>query len=196
VADTGGTWALTGPLDDFSVNGTAGLMTVPAIGQPGARTAILPAVTARDVDVLVKVAINRMPTGNNAYVSLLARRGSSDYRGRLRLSTAGTTFLQVAHAVGDTETFVGSEVNAHTSFGANTAIWVRMQVQGASPTTVRMRAWADGALEPSTWAYTATDSTAGLQTAGAVGLQSRLSSSATSAPTVFSYDGFAVTSLS
>ena len=69
-----------------------------------------------------------------------------------------------------------------------------MQVQGASPTTVRMRAWADGSPEPSTWRYTATDSTAGVQGEGIVGFQSRLSSSGTP-PAVFSYDGFRVATL-
>ena len=58
-----------------------------------------------------------------------------------------------------------------------------------------MRAWVDGSAEPSTWAYTVTDSTAGFQTAGAVGIQGRLSSSATSIPTVFSFDDYRVVTL-
>ena len=192
----GGTWSLAGTAGDFDVNGAAGTMDVTAIGQPGALTATLPAVSSRDVDILLEVSLDRMPTGSNAYLSLLARHGSSDYRGRLRLTTTGTTFVQAAHAVGDSETFMGTEQNAHAAFAPGTAVWVRMQVEGASPTTVRMRAWADGSPEPSTWAYTATDSTAGLQAAGVAGFQARLSSSATSAPTLFSVDGFRVVTLS
>jgi hypothetical protein len=64
-----------------------------------------------------------------------------------------------------------------------------MQLVGANPTTIRLRAWADGQPEPGTWPYVATDSTAALQGSGAVGLLARLSSSATG-PLNVSYDGF------
>jgi len=161
------------------------------LGAGGLHTALLPAVTARDVDVLVQISVSRV---TNAYVSLIARRGSGDYRGRLRLGSGGGTFLQAAHAVGETETFMGSEANAAVPYAAGTKLWVRMQVLGASPTTVRMRIWADGSSEPSTWPYSVTDATSGLQVAGTVGLNARLSSSGT-APTVFSFDGFRVTTL-
>ena len=143
----------------------------------------------------MKVSLNRLATGNSSYVSLLTRRGTADYRGRVRFGLGGTTFLQAARAVGDTETFMGSEATALAAYGPGTSIWVRMQVSGASPTTIRMHAWVDGLPEPSTWPYTVTDSTAAPE-AGTVGLQVRLSSSATSAPTVFSFDGFRVVTLS
>ncbi len=156
---------------------------------------MLPEVSARDVDVLAQDLPDRVAASNNAYVSLLVRAGANDYRGRVRFSTAGTTFLQAARAFNDAETFIGSERNANAPYGATTAIWVRMQAQGASPTTLRMRAWVDGSPEPSTWAYTATDSTAAVQGAGPVGIQARLSSSATSIPTVFSIDNYVVTIL-
>ena len=41
---------------------------------------------------------------------------------------------------------------------------------GASPTTIRIRAWVDGTTEPTTWTYTGTDSVAALQAPGGVGL--------------------------
>jgi hypothetical protein len=191
----GGSWALASAAGDYDVNGSVGTMLVPVVGDPGTRTATLPDVVAQDVDIVAKVSLDRVATGNNTYVSLLARRGSADYLGRVRFTTTGVAAMQAAHAVGDNETFMGSEVNPHIPYGPGTGVWVRMEVQGTSPTTVRMRIWADGSPEPSTWAYSVTDSTAGLQGSGTVGLQARLSSSATSAPTVISFDDFAVTTL-
>ena len=44
---------------------------------------------------------------------------------------------------------------------------------------MRAKAWAAGTAEPAAWQYTTTDSTAGLQAAGAVRLQTYLTSSAT-----------------
>ena len=64
----------------------------------------------------------------------------------------------------------------------------RLQVTGTNPTTLRARVWKVGGTEPSTWAVTATDSTAGLQTKGSIGLTDYLSSTATNAPIAISYD--------
>ena len=78
---------------------------------------------------------------------------------------------------------------------AGTSIWVRMQVQGASPTTVRMRAWADGSPEPvDVGLHRHATRPPGCRSPGAVGIQARLSSSGR-APAVFSFDGYLVTTL-
>ena len=47
---------------------------------------------------------------------------------------------------------------------------VRVQVTGTAPTVVRARVWRTGQAEPTTWQVSATDATAGLQVAGAVGV--------------------------
>ena len=62
---------------------------------------------------------------------------------------------------------------------------------GASPTTLNSRVWLQGTTEPTTWQATTTDSTAGLQVAGAVALLVYLSSSSTSLPTTASFSAFA-----
>ena len=73
---------------------------------------------------------------------------------------------------------------------ANQPIWIRAQAIGASPTTLRIKAWANGALEPTAWNYTATNSEAVLQSAGAVGLRTNIGTPTTNAPVTFSFDGF------
>ncbi len=78
---------------------------------------------------------------------------------------------------------------------ANSFVRLRFQVVGANPTTLRRKAWADGQAEPSNWRYNATDRASSLQTVGAVGLRAYLSSTASKAPVVFSFDDFRVTSV-
>jgi hypothetical protein len=63
-----------------------------------------------------------------------------------------------------------------------------MQVVGASPTSLRFKAWPTGTAEPAAWQLTTTDSTTGLQAAGSVGFWTYLSGSATNAPVVVSLD--------
>jgi CSLREA domain-containing protein len=193
TADTGGPWTpIAGAASDYNVDGSVGTMRLGTAGAPTHGMA-LNSVSTSDVDVLAKVSVDKLPTGSSVYVSLSARRGASDYRGRLRLANTGGVFLQAAHATGETEVFMGSEANTGFTYGAGTQVWVRMQVVGANPTTIRMRAWRDGTSEPGTWQYQATDSTAGLQGAGSVGVLSRLSGSTTNPPIVVSVDGVRVT---
>jgi len=59
---------------------------------------------------------------------------------------------------------------------------VRLEVSGNSPTTVRAKVWKQGTTEPAAWQRTASDATAGLQAAGAIGVAPYLSSSANNAP--------------
>ena len=71
---------------------------------------------------------------------------------------------------------------------------LRFELEGASPTTLRAKAWSRDVAEPAAWTVTATDSTAGLQTSGALGIDVYQSSSATS-PATTAFDRFTVTRL-
>ena len=74
-------------------------------------------------------------------------------------------------------------------------IRVRAQFSGASPTTIRIRAWADGSPEPGTWNYTVTNSAAGLQAPGGVGLRAYIGGTTTNAPVLVTFDDFLVTAI-
>jgi hypothetical protein len=78
------------------------------------------------------------------------------------------------------------------TFSPNSFIWLRTEVTGTSPTTIRIKAWADGQPEPGTWHYTVTNSTAAVQTAGNVGLRTYVSSGLTNAPVAFGFDDYHV----
>ena len=73
-------------------------------------------------------------------------------------------------------------------YAPGTSIRVRTEVTGSSPTTIRARAWDPTTAEPTGWLVSATDSTAGMQVAGAIGINSYYSSTATNAPLVLSVD--------
>jgi hypothetical protein len=69
-----------------------------------------------------------------------------------------------------------------------------VQVTGANPTTMRIRAWADGSTEPTTWQFTSTNAAAGLQVAGGVGIRSYIGSATTNAPILVRVDDLLATS--
>ncbi|MDO8122556.1 RHS repeat-associated core domain-containing protein [Isoptericola sp. b490] len=65
---------------------------------------------------------------------------------------------------------------------------VRVQVEGASPTTIRAKVWKVGDGEPSTWQVQTTDATSGLQTTGTVGFTAYASASASNTPITVTFD--------
>ena len=70
---------------------------------------------------------------------------------------------------------------------------LRVQVLNTSPTTVRAKVWKVGTAEPAAWQRSVTDSTAGLQTSGSVGLSPYVSSSSTQVPVTVKLDELVVT---
>ncbi|HZQ06101.1 MAG TPA: hypothetical protein VFD70_05935, partial [Anaerolineae bacterium] len=168
-APTGGTYSLSGGAANFDVPDVVGQMN---LGKNTTLTASLP-VSARDVDVKVRVKRNKGIAGGNqmAYFAVRRTATGTNYLGRIRFVTDGTVRLQAIAEVGGTQTMLGGEkIVSGVTTAANSYIWLRGQVTGANPTTVKLKAWAQGASEPSSWLYTITDSTAALQGAGGAGL--------------------------
>lgn len=190
-ADTGGSYSLTGTSSNFNINGSEGTMLVTTAGSTGQNKALLSSLNAIDTDITVKVKTDKVAAGSGEYTYLLGRNvgTSTQYRGRVIFNPTGSVQLQAATLISGTEKFLGSAVTVsgltHT---ANTYIRIRMQLLGTNPTTIKMKAWLDGTAEPTTWQYTVTDSTATLQTAGSAGLLVRLSTTATNAPVLYTFD--------
>ncbi len=194
-ADLGGAYSLSGTASHFAVNGSTGTINIPTVS--GADAARLLAVSAQDLDLRVRVQTNKMAVGGYAVVNWIARRlpNGDEYRGRLRLEPSGAVSLQASRFVGGSETLLGSAVTlSGVSHSAQQWIWLRAQVTGTNPTTLRLKAWVEGQSEPGTWQYTVTDSAASLQTAGGVGLAARLSSGLSNVPFLFAFEDFSVTS--
>jgi CSLREA domain-containing protein len=195
-ARPGGGWVTDGVIGDFDVAGGAGQMLVPAVGNM--RGALLTWNNTQDANMSVVLRTDKVATGSGQYAYMVARRigAGNEYRMRVRITPDGKVRLQAVRVIGGVETAIGVErAAANLVHAPNVAIRLRMQVSGVNPTTINMRAWADGQPEPTTWTNTQTDTTTTLQQPGALGLRSYLPGSATNAAVLFSYDDFRATTL-
>lgn len=180
-ADVGGAWTLTTAANNFAVAGGAGTLRMTAGSGP---SAYLNAVSAADTETVVKFGFDKPGSGGGIFTSFVARRiGTSDYRVKLQMTATGTSLTLARTVNGAETTLTAAGVGLVYAPGD---VWnVRFRVTGSGPTTLQARVWRDGTAEPSTWT-TATDSTAGLQAPGAVGIYSYLSGSANNAPITLS----------
>ena len=180
---------------NFAVTGGLGTISVPTAG--ATRSALLNSTSATDVDFSFSVRTDKATVGGNHYIyGVVRRNGTNEYSVKMRFATNGNVFVSSSQTINNTETPIGSEVLVPgLNHIANSIIRFRGQVTGTSPTTLRVRAWADGSAEPSTWQYTATNSAAALQVAGSLGLRVYMASGVTNAPVLFSFDDFRVTSI-
>ena len=104
--------------------------------------------------------------------------GSADYGAQVKVYSSGSTQLWIER---NGTALVGGVIPELVT-AAGTKLTVRLQVQGTSPTVIRAKVWATAGPEPASWQYTLSDSTAGLQSAGAIRLSTYLSSAATTGP--------------
>jgi hypothetical protein len=68
-----------------------------------------------------------------------------------------------------------------------TALRLRVRVTGTNPTAIQVKVWRADAAEPGAWSVTASDSTAGLQQAGVVGVRAA-STESLAGSVAFSFD--------
>ena len=161
----GGPWTLPfTPLSDYNMAGGQATINLQAAGTT--RMSILASVSERDIDASVQVSTNKAAVGGNQFAYLILRRkdNGNQYQARIRFATNGAVFVQAGRILNGSEQLFGTEAQvAGLTHSANQRIWLRAQAIGASPTTLRIKAWADGSLEPSAWNYTTTNSEAVLQ---------------------------------
>ena len=193
-ADVGGTYNAAGGAAAVNVANGTGLISPPRAG--ATRGVTLDSVAARDVDILVRLAVDKLPVGGTVWAYEVARHnGNNEYRPKILLKPDGTIAVHAGIVVSDAESPIGQPVTVPgLTYGAGTFIWLHAQITGTNPTTIKIRAWADGQPEPTTWQYTATDSTSVLQQAGSVGLRVYDHTAVTNAPVTVSFDDYRVVS--
>lgn len=179
TADKGGAWTLVGTASNFAVAGGVGSMSTP----PGnTRSATLAGISSTATDTSVDVAVN--VTDSSTYISVLGRRtnATNDYRAKLRFYPNGDVNVTLVRVVNGAETsLVGGKIQGIT-YSSNDVLRVRTQVIGTAPTALRVKVWRVVDPEPSGWTYQFSDSTAALQSAGAVGVLTYASSSGGGTP--------------
>jgi hypothetical protein len=160
---------VAGSAANFDVNGAAGTIAIPSGSQQ--QMAHLGQISARDVDVQITVGFPTAPTGSNRFFGyLLLRRqgGGAHYRVGLYVTSGGQVAIR-----GQTSSGIDlfSDVTTGLALSPGDTFLLRVQAQGAIPTTIRARAWEQGTVEPSSWQATGTDSTSALQAAGSIGVR-------------------------
>ena len=186
-AVTGGSWTLTSDPANFAVGGSKGTIRLAPSSGPWA---YLAGTSARDVDLRTAIGFDKPGTGGGVYASAVVRRvGSTDYRLKVRVSATDTT-AYLTRTVGGVETVLTTAPLPGVVVAAGDALSLRVQAVGSGATTLNGKVWKVGSPEPGAWTTSTTDSTAGLQSAGAVGLFTYLSGSATNAPVTLSVPDF------
>ncbi|MCZ2825176.1 MULTISPECIES: PKD domain-containing protein [unclassified Modestobacter] len=180
TADAGGTWtASAGATRQSVADGTATF----ALTRGTNTGAYLSGVSQTSADVRTSFSLSSLPTGGGASIYVGARRVDTNqaYQGRVRVLSDGRVGVSVVRLSGSTdETLIGQEVVlAGLTYVPGTELEVRVQASGTEPTALAVTVWVAGTTEPATPTVTATDSTAALQSSGAVGLTAYLSGSAT-----------------
>lgn len=193
-ANMGGVYTLAGNSTHFAVNGSVG--SIKATPANSTHSAYLLKVSARDVDARVRVAMDKVAQGGSEIAYLVLRHVNSNthYLARLRLAPNDIRVLAMSEVNGAQTGLGGEKIVSGVTQAVNQFIWLRAQVIGANPTTIKIKAWADGKPEPTGWLYTITDSRPELQQAGSVGLRAYLATSATNDPVLFKFDDLLVTS--
>lgn len=190
TADSGGTYQIANNPSDFSVRDSVGWITLPSKNR---RVSL--DVSARDINSSVRVRINKRPTGGFQTLLMYVRKaGTNSYVGRLRLAPNGQVFVNAGKQVSGKISYFGRDVKVSgVSYNPDHYVFLKMQVTGANPTTIRVRSWLLGQTEPTTWNSEVTDSTAELQQGGGVGLRVAAKKNVTNLPFVFGFDDLKVT---
>ncbi|MCU0263746.1 MAG: PKD domain-containing protein [Candidatus Nanopelagicales bacterium] len=188
TAEVGGAWTVN-TTAATSVSSGKGRLTNAAASS---RTAYLRSVSSSATQLALSLSPDKVTTGGGLYISVAGRAvvGQGEYRAKLRLrSDARADLTLIRTSATGVETTIGTAVLVpNLTYAAGSTVHMRLEVAGTNPTTIRARAWDSAATEPTTWLRTATDTTAGLQVPGSIGLTSYYSSSATNAPLVLAVD--------
>lgn len=186
-ATTGGVWTVTSAANS-TVSAGSGALTH---GAGTTRRALLNAVSSSDATLSGQVSIDKAATGGGAYAGIVGRQvGAEYYQVRTRFIAGGSVGLQILRGA---STVLANTTVAGITYTPGSALNMRVQVSGTSPTTIRGKIWPAGTLEPLTWNLTTTDSTPTLQVPGSVGVESYVSGSATNTPVVVRFDNYLAT---
>ncbi len=189
TADQGGAWTVANnaAVSHSVASGSARQR----ITTPGhSAWAHLNGVSTHDTDLRVNVAFDKIANGGGTYVSVVGRRvgTTGDYRARVKIQSSGAVALVAARG----ETPLATANVPGLTATAGTKLSVRLQVTGTAPTSIRAKVWKAGAAEPTSWQVSAVDSTAALQTRGALTLSTYVSGSSTNAPVTAQFSGLSV----
>lgn len=186
--DTRQLWRVVGDARHLAVGGGRGTITLPG---PGVGvTASLDGALSEDIDLRATLALDRLQSGNGTYVSVLGRSvaGLGDYRLEVRFLPDRSVRASLVAVLGGRKTALATSTVSGVRYAPGSGLRVRLDVAGASRTTLRAKVWPAAGAEPAGWLLRADDGTSALQTGGTVGLGAYLSSGAAGGGTKVSFD--------
>lgn len=193
-ANQGGNYSYSPSSTDLDVNGSSGSMTIrQAADQINTN---LPGVSAKNIEFQFRVKTDKLPSGGLFISGITARDGvTGNYRVVFKFED-GKVYLQgqkYLTSTGLTYDLADKVELPGINQLADNYYWIKGQVTGSSPTTVKIKAWHINDTEPGNWQFSATDSSSTeITTAGTTGIMSRVGSGNTSLPVKFFYDEFKV----
>lgn len=190
TAEAGGAWSTTGSSTMFSVDGAARIRVATA---GVTASAYLAQLSQAQTDFRFILSSDKVATGGGTFISASGRRivGVGAYQAKIVLRSSGLVALSLVRVNGSGagEVVLQPAISVPgLTLAAGDRLNVRVQVTGANPTTVQAKVWPVNGAEPTAWQRTITDATAGLQTAGGLGITLYISSSATNTPVVGTID--------
>src|SRR3954471_16800269 len=196
TADVGGAYAIGGGTGTFAVDGQHGTM---ALAKAGANLFAALPVATRDVDITVRIAVDKVPVGGSIYAYAIGRRnGLDEYRSKVMFKPDRSLAVGASIVVNGAETAVGGppQTIAGMTYSAGGFVWLHTTMSGISPTVVRVKAWADGTAEPSAWQLTASSSSTAIQNPGGAGVRAYMGAGVSNLPLTVSFDDLAVAQVS
>jgi len=195
-AEVGGAYQYASAEPRFGVRSDMGWM---GLASPGDWQSSLLARSTRDVDVRLQVSLSSLPKAGYARISVLLRRQASgaEFRATVIVSSRGTMSVRLTKHIGGATEVLGTTAElSGVSVTAGSRFWIRANVRGVVPTTLRVRTWLASRTEPSVWNLVVGDRTAALQSPGVIGIRSSISRTTTFAPLSVQVDSLRVTDVS
>ncbi|QXE30420.1 PKD domain-containing protein [Microbacterium sp. HSID17254] len=184
-ADVGGAWTVSGGAAAFSAGDGVGRIS---LSPAATREARLAGVSSTSTITSLTIASSNATNGGAFNLTVNGRQVGNDvYSGRVKIEASGAIRLYLLR----NETAIGNSVVIPGTYVAGEKLSAVLTVRGTSPTTLALKVWRTGTTEPANPQLQGTDSTAALQTAGAVGVKMAISS-VSSVSSVFSVDDYKV----
>ena len=190
TSSSGHTWAVAGTSSRYLVNGAAGGIRLSTAGTD-ATVNLASGPTSTSSELRFDMSFDKVG-GATLYASGIPRyvNATNTYFAKVIVDSAGRPRLQLARRVNNVDTVLADAfLPAGTTYQAGQVMRLAVQAVGTAPTTLRAKLWLASQPEPAAWLLTASDNTAGLQTAGRIGVNQYFSSSAGAlAPLTLSID--------
>lgn len=188
--ESGGIYTLAGERSDFDVSDGVGTIVLRQPATP--RAAYLDELSVSDYSATIRISTDRNPSGGRQFVYLSMRRtDDSEYLAKLSFAPGGDVFLEASRLTRGTtesETSLGPEVKlARVLHEPGTWFKLEVDIRGAAPSSIRVRAWPERAQEPG-WLISVTDGHEALQGPGTFGFRATLGSQVDELPVTVSVD--------